>query len=193
MNRFQQLALVIAAANLVLVGLFPPYDYLSLAHGNVPTFAGFLPVFGTHHNQVLNANFLALELIVILLNAAIAWLLLRGGGSAVPMKGTPGSNRIQRIILGIIALNLVLIVLFPPFENFTAITQAALPTFEGFYFVFGNNEHRQIVTPILYIELALVLINGGLLWLLLKDRGQKKLSPEEIRAMAGKVKALQKR
>lgn len=193
MNRFQQLAIVIAAINLVLVGLFPPYDYLSLAHGNVPTFAGFLPVFGTHHNQILNANFLALELIVILLNAAIAWLLLRGGESTVPAKRTTGSNRNQRIILGIIAINLVLIVLFPPFENFTAITQAALPSFEGFYFVFGNNVHRQIVTPILYIELALVLINGGLLWLLLKDRGSKKLSAEEIRDLAGKIKSIQRR
>lgn len=193
MNRSQQLALVIATANLVLVGLFPPYDYLSLAHDNVPTFAGFLFAFGVHHNQVLNANFLSLEVIVILINATIAWLLLSGDEAAVAVKTKQGANRNQRILLGIIAFNLVLILLFPPFENYTAITKAALPTFEGFYFVFGNNAHRQIVTTILYIELALVLINGGLLWLLFKDRRQENLSAEEIRAMAGKVKAMQKR
>lgn len=184
------MALIAAVINLVLVGLFPPYDYLSLAHDNVPTFAGFRFAFGAHHNQLLNVNFLTLEIIVILLNACIAWLLLRDPVAKVAVRGV---NRNQRILLAIVACNLVLIVLFPPFENFTAITKAALPTFEGFYFVFGDNAQRQIVTTILYIELALVLVNGGLLWLFLKDRGQEKMSAEEIRALAGKVRALQKR
>lgn len=193
MNRYQQLALSIAAANLALAALFPPYDYLSLAHDNVPTFAGFLFAFGTRHNHVLNANFLALEVIVVLLNAAIAWLLLRDVAEVVPAGSRRGGKRNQSIILGIVGVNLALIVLFPPFENYTAITKAAVPTFEGFYFVFGNNAQRQIVAAILYIELALVLINGGLLWLLFKDRGRKNLPAEEIRELAGKVRALQKR
>lgn len=191
MNRPQLVAVFVASANLALAGLFPPYDYLSLAHDNVPTFAGFLFAFGAHHNQMLNVNFLTLEIIVVLLNACIAWLLLRDPATKAAEAG--GVNRNQRILLAIIACNLMLIVLFPPFENFTAITKAALPTFEGFYFVFGDNAQRQIVTTILYIELALVLVNGGLLWLFLKDRGQEKMSAEEIRALAGKVRALQKR
>ena len=64
-------------------------------------------------------------------------------------------------VLGLVAVNLVLILLFPPFEYFSAITKAALPTFEGFYFLFGDNSQRQLITAILYIEVALVVINGG--------------------------------
>ena len=41
MNRQQVIVLWAAAANLALALAFPPYDYLSLAHGYVPTFAGF--------------------------------------------------------------------------------------------------------------------------------------------------------
>lgn len=91
-----------------------------------------------------------------------------------------------------VAVNLVLMLLFPPMENYAAITKAALPTFEGFYFVFGDNSRRQIVTTILYIDIALVLINGGLLWLMFRDRSQKKLTPAEMRALARQIQASQK-
>ena len=90
------------------------------------------------------------------------------------------------------AVNLVLVLLFPPFEYFSAITRAALPTFEGFYFLFGDNSQRQLVTPILYIEVALIIINGGLLWLLLKDKTPDEASAEQIRALAQRVRAVQK-
>jgi hypothetical protein len=184
MNRQQAIALTIAAANLILMLLFPPYDYLSIERGNVPTFNGFHYAFGAHLNQMLNGNFLILEVIVVLINTGISWLLLRG--PAVP----PGlfGNRYQKAVLTLVALNLVAILLFPPFENYIAITKATLPTFDGFYFLFGNNVQRQIVTTILYIEVALVLINGGLLWLFFKDRGREKLSAAEIKALAGKLR-----
>ena len=41
MKRQQQIALLAAAINLVLVLLFPPYDYMSMQRGNIPTFDGF--------------------------------------------------------------------------------------------------------------------------------------------------------
>ncbi len=191
MNRAQLIALSITALNMVLVLLFPPYDYLSLSHGNIPTFDGFYFVFGNAVNRVINTNFLALEAIVVLINGAIAWLLFR----TPPARklSVPGGNRNQRVVLGLVALNLILMLLFPPFENFSAITKAALPTFEGFYFVLSDNSHRQIVTPILYIEVALAIINGGLLWLLFKDKGREELSAEQVRAMANRIRAAQRK
>jgi hypothetical protein len=139
---------------------------------------------------VVNANFLALEIIVVLINAGIALLLLRD--PPMRKRERPGGNRRQRAVLALVAINLVLVLLFPPFEFFSAISKAALPTFEGFYFLFGDNSQRQLVTPILYIEVALIIINGGLLWLLLKDKTPDEASAEQIRALAQRVRAVQK-
>jgi hypothetical protein len=100
------------------------------------------------------------------------------------------TSRGQRAVLWLMAINLVLMLLFPPFENYYAITQAVLPSFDGFYFIFGDNAQRQIVTTLLYLEVALVLINGGLLWLLFADRRLARLSYEEKQAL---VKALRDR
>lgn len=179
--------MVIAAANLVLVALFPPYDYQSLQHGNVATFDGFYFAPAAHPNRTLNTDFLALEIIVILANACIAWLLLRG------RTASASGNRYQRGVLWFVALNLVLVLLFPPFENYQAVSQAALPTFEGFYFVFGDNSQRQLVSTILDIEIALLLVNGGLLWLMLKNRSREQMSAEEVRKLAQRVRDAQGR
>lgn len=186
MTRPQWFVLCIAALNLLLVLLFPPHDYVGLQHGNVPTFDGFHYVFSDPPNRVLNEDFLALQIIVVLLNACLAWLLLRPRPVG---KKRFGGNRYQRAVLWLVAANLVLVVLFPPFQNYAAITQAALPSFEGFYFLFADNSTRQIVATILYLEVMLILVNGGLLWLLLKDRGpEEKLSAEDVRALAQKLR-----
>ncbi len=190
MNRPQAVALAIAAANLALMLLFPPHDYLSLQRGNVPTFDGFYFVFAGQANRVINADFLALEVIVVLINACIAWLLLRERPLG---KAMPGGNRYQRGVLWLVALNLMLVVLFPPFQNYTAITRAALPTFEGFYFIFADNSQRQLVAAILYLEVALVLANGAILWLLFKGQGAARLSAAELRALAGQVRDAQRK
>ena len=191
MNNAQRIALILAAANLALLLLFPPYDYVSLQYGNIATFDGFYLVFGVHPNRVMNASFLALEIIVVLINTCIALLLLR----QPPLRQLkrPGGNSRQRAVLALVAINLVLVLLFPPFEYFSAITRAALPTFEGFYFVFGDNSLRQMVTPILYLEVALILINGALLWLLLRDKTPEEVSAEQARALAQRVRAAQKK
>jgi len=191
MNNAQRIALVLVVANLALLLIFPPYDYISLQRGNIPTFDGFHFAFGSHQSRVVNANFLALEIIVVLINACIAMLLLRN--PPVRQRRSPGGNRQQRAVLALVAINLVLILLFPPFEFFAAISKAALPSFEGFYFLFGDNSQRQMVTTILYIEVALVIINGGLLWLLLRDKGPEEVSAEQIRALAQRVSAAQKK
>lgn len=191
MNNAQRIALILAVANLALLLIFPPYDYVSLQYGNIATFDGFYLVFGAHQNRVMNASFLALEIIVVLINTCIALLLLR----QPPLRQLrrPGGNSRQRAVLALVAINLVLVLLFPPFEYFSAITKAALPTFEGFYFVFGDNSLRQMVTPILYLEVALILINGALLWLLLRDKTPEEVSAEQARALAQRVRAAQKK
>lgn len=186
MNRQQLIAVGVVLANLLLVFLFPPFDYVSLQRGNVPTFAGFDFYFSPHNNRIVNTAYLNLEVIVVLINAAIAWLLLRTKPTSTP--AAVKSSRYQRGVLSVVAVNLILMLLFPPMENYAAITQAALPTFEGFYFVFGDNSQRQIVTTILYIDIALVLINGGLLWLMFRDRSQKKLTPAQMRELAQQLR-----
>lgn len=165
MNRLQAIALSVIAANLALVLAFPPYDYISLARGNIPTFGGFHFMGSTPANGVVNRNFLALEVFIVLVNAGIVWLLLRDGAAQAVRRISRG----QRGVLWLTAANLVLILLFPPFENYYAITKAALPSFDGFFFIFGDNAQRQIVSTLLYIEVALVLVNGGLLWLLFAE------------------------
>lgn len=180
MNRQQAIALWVAAANLALVLAFPPYDYISLAQGYVPTFGGFHFVGTAPPNSLLNHNFLILEEIVILIDAGIAWLLLRERVSDAGGRFSRG----QRAVLWLVAVNLVLILLFPPFEHYQAISRTALPSFDGFYFVFGDTAQKQIVSALLYIEAALVIINGGLLWLLFADGRGNKLTVEEKRALA---------
>lgn len=184
MNRQQWIALGFGGLNLALVLLFPPFDYVSLQRGNVPTFAGFFLVTGAGGNLRLNSDFLILEILVVLVNAGIAWMLLRSRAPAPRGRVTP----YQKTVLWLVGANLVAALLFPPFENYFAITKAALPTFDGFYFIFGENSQRQIVTTILYIEVALILINGGLLWLLFRGRGHDNLSAEEIRTLARKLR-----
>lgn len=191
MNKAQRIALVVAVANLLLLLIFQPYDYLSLQRGNIPTFDGFHLIFGSNLNRVVNENFLALEIIVVLINACIAMLLLRD--PPVRQHRRPAGNRWQRAVLALVGINLVAVLLFPPFEFFSAISKAALPSFEGFYFLFGDNSQRQLVTTILYIEIALILINGGLLWLVLKDKEPEEASAEQIRALAQRVGATRKK
>lgn len=191
MNTAQRYAMLVAAANVVLVLLFPPYDYVSMLLGNVPTFDGFYFVFAGEPHRVVNLNFLMLELFVLLANAAIAWLLLRTPDAAASRPA--GGNSRQRAVLGLMAVNLILVVLFPPFENFAAITKAALPTFEGFHFIFGDNPMRQIVTSILYIEVALILVNGALLWLLFRDKTADEVAAEQAHQLAARMKATPKK
>jgi len=191
MSSAQKIAVVVGLLNVCVCLLFPPYDYVGLDRGNIPTFDGFHYAFAGLPNRTLNTDFLILEIIVVAINACIAWLLLRP--LPAPAKRSLGGNRNQRIVLALVALNLILMLLFPPFENFVAITKAALPTFEGFYFVFGNNSTRQIVSAILYIEVALVLINGCLLWLLFRDKSAAEISAGQMREMAKRLQTVQKR
>lgn len=180
-NRNQTIALAIAAANLLLVLLFPPFDQYSIANSKVPVFAGFNFVFGALPSSEVNTSVLWLEVIVVLANAGIAWLLLRDR----PVNETSRIRMgLQNAVLIITGVNLVLMLLFPPFESVFAVTNAALPNFEGFYFIFSQKPNHTIVTTVLYIEVIFILINGGLFWLIFKQRRSTQLTPGQIQALS---------
>lgn len=189
MNRSPRWAVgMVAMANLLLILAFPPYDYVSLQRGNVPTFSGFHFFLDTHVQYRLNSDFLALEVLVTLISAAIGLLLLGGNRPA----GSPPITTPQKAVMWLVLINLFAALLFPPFENYLSISKATLPSFEGFYFVFGDNSRRQLVAPLLYLEIALILINGGLLWLLFCGKKKEKLTAEEIRSLARRLQSASK-
>jgi hypothetical protein len=166
MNKYQWITLAVAAINLVMVWLFPPMDYVSAARNNVPTFDGFhLRFYDSGPNFRINDTFQQLEFLVILLNAAIAWLLLKT--RPVP-EGARKKTDWQRVVLIGVGINLLLVLLFPPMENFYAVSRATLPSFDGFFFIFGDYGARTIVTQLLYLEVMFILGNGAMLWLLFR-------------------------
>jgi len=178
MNRNQAIALAIAAANLAVILLFPPVDIYSVAKSQLPVFGGFQFAFGRDASVAVNNGVLALEVMVVLVNAGIAWLLLQP-------RRTLGKKRIgyQNATLIAVAVNLVLLLLFPPFESVYALTQATLPTFEGFYLIFARQPNHVIVTTILYLEVFFVLINGALFWLLFREKTLAAVTAEEAQAL----------
>src|SRR6185436_983960 len=123
MNGRQKSMLGLAAVSLLLVLLFPPYDQHSIASFKVPVFAGFYLYFSPPQYGVVNTSMLLLEVFVVLINAGIAWLLLQDKPRAGPTRGTGYRNA----VLGFAALNMVVMLLFPPFESIFALTNAALP------------------------------------------------------------------
>jgi hypothetical protein len=148
--------------------LFPPHDSLSLWRGGTPTLDGFYFYFDRHYNKQTNGDLLTLEILWLLINTAIAWLLLlhtRPPGEAIM------SRRAAVIVFA--AANLALVLLFSPFENYASTTRMSGTWFDGFYFVFGDKLHRRFYLPLLYIEVLWVLINSAALWLLFREPQQQ--------------------
>ena len=171
---------MIAAVNLLLVLLFPPFDQYSIASSKVPVFAGFNFAFAAPPASQVNTGVLWLEVVVVLANAGIAWLLLRDKPAAAGRR----KLNFQNGVLVVTGVNLVLMLLFPPFESVFAITNAALPNFEGFYFIFSQKPTHTIVTTLLYVEVVFILANGALFWLIFKERRPGNLSADELRALS---------
>ena len=188
MNRNQKIALWVGLFNLVFLLLFPPYDSLSLIDANALIFAGFNFVFARGSNEAINTDVLFLELVVLLVNVGIAWLLLR---DTKEVSGAKRFFNFQNAILLMIAVNLTVILLFPPFEYVYAVTKAILPTFQGFYFIFSAGPMLTIITPILYLEVIFVLINGALLWLFFRKGKVPELSPQEAMELMRKISGKQ--
>jgi hypothetical protein len=186
MNRNQAIALVIAAANIVLVMLFPPFDVYTIAKSQIPVFGGFCFYPKRSDLMLVNASLLYLELFVVLINAGIAWLLL----STEKVQVMRRRMSLQNATLLVVAVNLVIILLFPPFESVFALSRAAIPTFEGFYFIFARQADHVIVAAILYLEVFFVLINGAIFWLIFRDKPDVELTADEA---VKHIRALRKR
>jgi hypothetical protein len=173
MNKHQATLLIVAGINLLLMLLFPPYDFHSYTQNGAPTFGGFLFALGDHPNRTLNSNFLSIEIFIVLINTAIAWLLLH------PRARLRRRLDRQNLVLVGVALNLLLALLFPPFQDNYTASAALLPTFDGFYFVFGDNSMRVVVTAMLWVEVVFILINGAMLWLLLRRPAPQEMTAAE--------------
>ncbi|OGA20720.1 MAG: hypothetical protein A3I02_05100 [Betaproteobacteria bacterium RIFCSPLOWO2_02_FULL_67_26] len=163
-----------------MILLFPPFDQYTIAASKLPIFGGFHPVFLAPPYGEINTSVLWLEALVLLVNAGIAWLLLRDR----PAAGKKSWMGLQNATLIFTGVNLLLVLLFPPFESVYAITKATLPTFEGFYLIFSQKPSHIIVTSLLYVEVIFILVNGALLWLIFKPKSSDELVAEQLRDFA---------
>jgi len=184
MTRNQGIALAIAAANLLLILLFPPFDQHSIAASRLPVFAGFDFYFNLPPFSEVNRSLLLLEVFVVLINAGIGWLILHDDPD-----GQRRQLKIRNMILIAVGVNLVVMLLFPPFESVFALTNAMLPGFDGFYFIFQRPPNHVIIITLLYLEAAFILVNGALLWLMFRPRVAARLTPEQAYALAQDLRA----
>jgi hypothetical protein len=159
MNRFQKIVLYGAVVNVLVLFLFPPYDMTSF--GRTRMFDAFYPMFAVPPNRVINGDVLYLLTFAVLINAALAWLLLAGP------KGRPDEPRVdaQTLVIVFGMANLALALLFPPMEAFPFAQRVTVGTFDGFYFAFGDKARRSIFVPLLYMEVLYVLTNACAFWL----------------------------
>lgn len=163
LSKAHVILLAFVVGNLALVLLFPPCDYLALAHHGLPTFDGFYFLLDLPLNRRINSNVLAIEIMVVLINGCLGWLLLNH------LHGPKAYGRFSRCLIGFLILNLSLAILFPPFSDYRMLSRNFIPSFEGFYFIFGDNSQRRLVDEILFIEIAMLLANAGLIWLIVRE------------------------
>ena len=68
-------------------------------------------------------------------------------------------NPYQRLVIVTAVMNGLIIVLFPPFSSIS-LARGILPSFDGFFPIFGIFAGRQIYLPLLLLELIFVAINA---------------------------------
>ncbi len=88
-------------------------------------------------------------------------------------------NKYQRIVVIAAAVNIVLMLLFPPFLD-NPLRRGVLPSFEGFYPLFSAYGFKRIHSELLTLQIMFVAINGLIAWLVL-DRPAVKGTQPEIR------------
>jgi hypothetical protein len=160
MNRFQKVIVYGAAVTIGLLFLFPPYNLVMVGRGS-PTFDAFYPMFSVPANRVINGDVLYLFTFGVLINAALAWLLLAGPRLA------PDAPRVaeQTVVIVFGMVNLAVVLLFPPMEAFPFAQRITVGTFDGFYFAFGDKSRRSLFIPLLYMEVLFVLASACAFWL----------------------------
>lgn len=184
MNQKQKITLWVGFFNLVFLTLFPPFDSLSIAGANTLVFAGFSFVFSHGASEAINTDVLFLEIVVLLVNIGIAWLLFSD------TKQQTASKRrfnVQNAVLVVVAINLIVILLFPPFENVVNLRSLDTSEFQGFHFIFFADPMHAIMTSVLYEEVVFVLFNGALAWFFFREEKSKDLTPQETRELIRKL------
>jgi len=139
MNKFQLTVLIAALANLALQLFFPPFDSQSLWRMGPASFDAFYPAFDAPVTATLNSGLLYLEIFTALINAVLAWLLLQDA----PEQPSRPRVRWQNVLQWLVIANLLLILLFPPFES------RPDRVFEGFKFALSGSVQRGIFLPFL--------------------------------------------
>ncbi|BCM24180.1 hypothetical protein [Methyloradius palustris] len=190
MSKTQKILVALSAINLVIVFLFPPYDDHSVSSHGASIFAGFL--FALSHktlNLVVNDNLLYLEVTVVLVNLGVLWLLTLEN----ERRNAKKKFSFRKAAMILVVVNLLGVFLFPPFEYISNMTNAVIPTFEGFYCIFSPPPYRAIVTPILYLEVMFILMNGGLMLLAFKQPKDETYSAEQTIAYMAKQQSARRR
>src|SRR5438093_10672244 len=155
MNKFQLTVLMPALANLALMLIFPPFNGQSLLRAGPASFDAFYPAFDEPVNATLNSGLLYLQIFSVLVNAVLAWLLLQ----SAPQEPSRPRVRWQSVLQSLVIANLLLILLFPPFE--TQPDRA----FEGFRFALSGSVQRGIFLAFRFREWFLLALDAAALWL----------------------------
>ncbi len=168
MNSHQKKLLAVLAVNVLVVLLFPPFDSLNIGSGagagrNGATFDAFYFVFDRQYNKVVNTSLLFLELAWLMVNGTLGWLLLHKYDPAKAMMSA------RNAVIAFALVNIAIMILLPPFENYASALRISGTYFDGFYLLFGDKWQRRFYVPLLYLEIFWVLINAAVLWLIFRD------------------------
>lgn len=175
MNKYQRIVVIVAAVNIALMLLFPPFLDNPMRRGVIPSFEGFYPLLSTIGVKRIHNELLTLQIMFVVINGLIAWLVL----DRPTAKGDLPEFRYMRAIGIFLAANLALLLAFPPFESYASMLKYDTPGFDSFYFVMGDKRHRNIFIPLLYLEITLVVINALVVWLLFNTVQRAELSARE--------------
>lgn len=162
MNKYQRLVVIVAVIDVLVMLLFPPFNDRSLARGMPESFDGFYPVMSALGERPVNSALLSLQLFFVTINGLAAWLVLQ---TKKHHEDLPVFAYAQGIAW-FITVNLAIVFLFPPFEPYQSLQRNAGPTFDSFYFVFGDRSKRPIYEPLLHLEVIFIVVNAMALWLL---------------------------
>lgn len=161
MNRYQRILVAVAFVNALIMVLYPPFNSLSLSKFAGASFDGFYPVYSQFGKKLIDADLLMLELMLLATDVLAAWLMLQGRNDENIAR-----RRYSQGIAIVAAINIGVMLLFPPFETYSSTLRYAGSSFDSFYFAFGTRSSRPIFAPLLYLELIFVVVNALLLWLL---------------------------
>lgn len=169
MNRYQKAIAIVAAADILVMLLFPPFLDNPIVRGMPGSFEGFRFFFLAPAAAPVHTGLLTIEIIFVLTNALMAWLVLNAGpnGGFVLTQA-----RAARGIALFGIANAALIALFPPFEPYSSAAQPLWGGFDDFYFAFGDKMHRRICLPMLYLEAIMAASSLLAVWLMFGVTGR---------------------